>query len=393
MSLVAPHLPPWRTDLLANSGLNSVGHAYETTLVGGFITWLYTDVIHPRSTADDHAKPSSAFNHFISVRRIHSRFGITMVTAKSVKSELRGMMKAHADAFGYASLLPQRKEPIGGLLFRRIRNTAPGTKIGSRVLDWCHPFFASIAAAFALASEAGFRKDELVHPNPDDTKPLSDRHQLRSNVSWRIAGVIHSDPDAALLASMLPGRDGAVVIPTASKSDPFGLHFSPHPIHLQFNPSDVGNAASHLRRIELDFPCRGPARRTKPLFFSDESFSPLRASSIDTHLSHFLQLHLTPAEAACRSFHSFRIGFACSLLAAGCPYPMIQALCRWRSAESVAIYARLNHDERAGWISKALLHPSTSISTRNLPILDVQDAFLALAPSLRADTDVEAPDL
>ena len=41
------------------------------------------------------------------------------------------------------------------------------------------------------------------------------------------------------------------------------------------------------------------------------------------------------------SCHSFRIGFACALLATSCPYAMIQALARWRSDRSVAIYARL----------------------------------------------------
>jgi site-specific recombinase XerD len=50
-----------------------------------------------------------------------------------------------------------------------------------------------------------------------------------------------------------------------------------------------------------------------------------------------------PEADACKySFQSLRVGFACALLAAGCPLATIQALARWSSAGSLKIYARLN---------------------------------------------------
>jgi hypothetical protein len=50
-----------------------------------------------------------------------------------------------------------------------------------------------------------------------------------------------------------------------------------------------------------------------------------------------------PEADACKySFQSLRVGFACALLAAGCPPATIQALARWSSAGSLKIYARLN---------------------------------------------------
>jgi hypothetical protein len=66
---------------------------------------------------------------------------------------------------------------------------------------------------------------------------------------------------------------------------------------------------------------------------------PRRASGT---LNYLLQVNFGEAKAALYSFHSFRIGFARSLLAEGCPPATIQALARWRSAESLAIYARTN---------------------------------------------------
>jgi len=70
------------------------------------------------------------------------------------------------------------------------------------------------------------------------------------------------------------------------------------------------------------------------------------------------------------SFHSLRIGFACALLAAGCPYDMIHALARWRSAEIVKIYARLNPSDYTSWVSKALTQQATSRTTARLPTID-----------------------
>ena len=40
--------------------------------------------------------------------------------------------------------------------------------------------------------------------------------------------------------------------------------------------------------------------------------------------------------------HSFRIFLASALYAAGCPQERIMAMLRWKSAEALAIYARLN---------------------------------------------------
>ena len=92
-------------------------------------------------------------------------------------------------------------------------------------------------------------------------------------------------------------------------------------------------------------------------------------------LKQLLRVELPEAEADKYSFHSFRVGFASALLAAGCPPATIQALARWSSAESLAIYARLNPSEYAGWVSKALLQRTDSTSTRNLPRLPLIDDF------------------
>jgi len=98
-------------------------------------------------------------------------------------------------------------------------------------------------------------------------------------------------------------------------------------------------------------------------------------STVDTHLGHLLRANVPADQVGSCSFHSFRIGFACSLLAANCPYDMIQALARWRSDKSVAIYARLNPDDYASWVAKALRQQTTSSTTARLPVIDADNAI------------------
>jgi hypothetical protein len=94
------------------------------------------------------------------------------------------------------------------------------------------------------------------------------------------------------------------------------------------------------------------------------------------------------AEACKYSFHSFRVGFAC-VLAAGCPPATIQALARWSSAESLAVYARLNPADYAGWVSKALLQHTDSVTTRRLPPLPLIGDFEIVASFATAERTFE----
>ena len=63
---------------------------------------------------------------------------------------------------------------------------------------------------------------------------------------------------------------------------------------------------------------------------------PMLHSTVDYHLEHLLRKNVPEERIETYSSHSFRIGSACALLAANCPYDMIQALARWRSDKSVS---------------------------------------------------------
>jgi hypothetical protein len=205
---------------------------------------------------------------------------------------------------------------------------------------------------------------------------------------WEIDGVIFADPSPEALRGLVRGRDKAVLKPPRSKAEQDGIKFGALPIYQLFDDTDPANAAHWLQRLELMYPCSGRRRAYTPLFFSDAAFTPMLQSTVDTYLLHLLlRLHVPPARLAGYSFHSFRIGFACALLAAGCPPGMIQALARWRSSESLAIYARLNPSDYVAWTSKALAQRTDSTTTRRLPCAIDDDALIATFANASAFLD------
>ena len=76
----------------------------------------------------------------------------------------------------------------------------------------------------------------------------------RSDLWWRINGVIVKDPTVEQLRSLRPG-DCAFVAPPRSKPDQLGEIHCPFPVVYAFN-YDADNAAAALRDIELRHPCR-----------------------------------------------------------------------------------------------------------------------------------------
>ena len=67
-------------------------------------------------------------------------------------------------------------------------------------------------------------------------------------------------------------------------------------------------------------------------------FAPLLHSTTECYPGNLLSANVPEDRVKAYSFHSLRVGFACALLAANCPYDMILALVR--CDKSLAIYAR-----------------------------------------------------
>ena len=89
---------------------------------------------------------------------------------------------------------------------------------------------------------------------------------------------------------------------------------------------------------------------------------------------------MSAEEAAKFSTHSFRIILACGAWAARMN-PLattIQALCRWRSVESLRTYVRWDPAHYSVLVDKALSREINALHTQYLPVLDPAPLMAAL---------------
>jgi hypothetical protein len=250
-------------------------------------------------------------------------------------------------------------------------------------------------ALWATLAQTGFRKAEVSLGGDAAFGPSClTRHNLR----WRIGGVEVADPTKQQLRELRDG-DLAILIPPKSKCDQFGLEWGQAPIYLRFHARADICAARALRDLELLVPRRGYALREGTALFMRDDCSPLRSSDVDTLFKACLaQAGGQRSPNATYSPHSFRRYLACALRAQGAPDATIQALLRWKTAESLKLYSILNDETYADLVDGAGTANVASVRTNALPraeVLDLAQTFHNARSNLRAaaeEAEATRPD-
>ena len=308
-------------------------------LGASFLIYLQMEnKIKPRSKKHRFPKVNTFEDYLFAVRRVIRSFHANQQSP--CFRAARVIRAFHADFMASADLddqLPHRKKPIDRQTVSRILQLPNGSYLGRRQVQWSNHFGVSMRAMILTACNTGFRKAEMTI---SASQPFKRGRLSRRHLRWRVRGVDYDDPTPELLLSMKQG-DWAVIIPPISKCDKFGLYFSSRPVWLYFNANDEENAAEALRDLELRFPISGASRQDTPLFFMDSSFSPMSSSQADLFLKYALALLVPTALASQLSWHSFRIMLATALTRARVAPGTIQALLRWKTEESIKIYARI----------------------------------------------------
>ena len=371
--------PQWRTDAAANDGRDQRGFRREVFLLTAFMLWVYL-TMRPRRRTDPSAKPVSASKYIETVRRVHARRMLTLPKSPSISQAVRGLTAAYVRLHGPESLIPHRKEPLtNDKALAMLRRAASGFQVAGRTLCERSLLYKGFRAFLTTARHTGSRKADLL---PVTAPEFDGRHMARSNLWWRIGGVVYKDPSPDLLSTLSDG-DLAILKPAATKADPFALTFGDRPMWLPFVPGDILNAAAALADIEICMPCRGDDRPRTPLFTICDRYISLDHALADTIFNTLALAEFGPEVAATLSNHSARVWLACALLAMRKSDGTIQAFCRWKSAESVRIYARIQPEDYADTIRGAMAAEVDSSLCRSLPIHDSDGAVA----KLRAEFD------
>jgi integrase len=172
--------------------------------------------------------------------------------------------------------------------------------VNGEVFTWASPTGVSVRAMFLIMWRTGMRKDDAI--------------RLRGSSVWA-------------------RTDGGFNLrPGSSKTDPLGQRWGPDVISLPAPGADPLDASSGLHAL-------APAGPTAPLFRNTDGHA-LSHSFVDAvfHASAVAALGAGPAKGL--STHSFRIGVATRLAAAGFSNDYIRRFGRWATVGMVDVYAR-----------------------------------------------------
>ena len=369
----------WRDDADANSGSNAAGHTREIILQTGFMLWYY-DKMKPRRKDRSQADPRGAHKAVQAVRRIHKGRGYAMPSAPTVGKALNGLLSDYVRLHGSAALAPQRKEPLTTEQTEKILNVPDGTRLSKKhVVDWESDIYVCFACLLTALRHCGARKADHL---PVRDSEFDGRHMARSNLTWQLRGEKYADAPPELLRDLREG-DCAVLKPASCKNDPTGTTFGDRPMHLPYVAGDATNAAARFAQLELRMPVHGTARKNTPLYTIDPVTS-LDHETADALFHGLAVAALGEEVAATLSLHSGRVWLACALLERGESPATIQAMCRWRSPESVKVYARMTAENYAGLLCLAMKANVDASLVRSLPTLDSDARFAKLERALYA---------
>ena len=383
--------PLWRPDA---AGLSPNERQREIVLSAGFIPWALNRMRGRRG--NQRAKPQSAFNAFLGVRRAHRQRGIELTETRFVRVTLKRMCMRHIRDFGAQSLVPKRKEPLTYAIITALvgheasplPSVVTGTHLGQTRIDWDTRHGRALKGLLVVASRTGMRKSELTL----DAQQTFDRTcASRAHLSWHLRGRLYRQPPLHLLQAPMPG-DHAVLVPPVSKADQFGEVWGASPIYLAHRANEPLCAFSALAQIEIHDPVQSGQREATPLF-SPDGQQPFKGAALAALLALMLRFVVGPTKAKVFSFHSFRVFLACSLLASGATAPQIMALCRWQTEESLAIYARLNPEVYTELLERSIRADVTSVSSANLPTLSGEQTLREIFLSADAELSETAAAL
>jgi hypothetical protein len=341
---------PFRSDATANAGLCPHGSATEAYLQLAFVVWSYQSM-SPRSRSAPAPDPKSAWRRLYYVRKKHAMHHMHMLPLKTLGQLMQGLLRTHARLYP-GSLVPTRAESFSCSVLDELVKLAPSDPVAGHHLGEGTLLGDSFRCMVCFDTWGGFRLVELTDPGyfwSDLSLVVGGKHVQATPDNWR----------------RLRSGDFVAVRPRPSKCDPFGIHFSPHPVYFQYDSSEVTNAAAALARLVARHP---PSSVDEPLFRERPGVG--ISYTLANRLLRPMLGRIEGVVPENHSWHSFRSTLATRLLGAGVPDAEIQRLLRWRSADSLKIYARLGPAEYAALAARAAAQDATAVQARNLPRTD-----------------------
>ena len=328
-------------------------------LVAAYAVMHMAANMRARSSDRSAASPNSAWDAYKRARHVLAEWGCKLPPLSAVRKTLKGLLRSYVGKYGDEVLAPNRKRPF----YRMHEDAMLKVLEGDSLPAWTRAQKRMIKRAMAFGRCTGARKAELC-------KDGGDHHFTRGHATWYVKG-----REVAPTLANIARADRLRLRPTASKADPYNMHWGAHEMWFDVVEGEHFSVALALRDLELEFPCPESDRLAFPLFFDPSRYAPGSAPEPFTRatLTHrfgkLMETALGAGVAGERSWHSWRTTLACSLRAAvdtnhpdGRSLQLVKMFGRWRSDDSVELYGRLSPSAYAQHVSASLRADAATIA-------------------------------
>ena len=344
---------PWRDDHAANTGINTDGYEREVCLWTNALPAIL-GMMSSRVGWSTPPRPTSALKNLRTVRALMIKSGATPPPLHVAASNCVRMMKTYLSDNGVESVLPHQKEPFLNSQIQDMcecEGPVRGSKKSPIPWDWCSHEGIMFKCYIHTAAQTGMRNEEFTSP---EARGFSKRDLSLANLSWFFKGERRSSLEEWELDQLSDG-DYAILTPSASKCDPFGMKWGTKPIWLPFSAMDWLCAARCLRDVERLRLHLAPSQRCEVPLFAHECGKPWSRSYTFNLLRLFVTCIGTPADRI-KDYtpHSFRIYLCNALANEGLSDGEIQAALRWASPDSINTYRLTSKETFARWLSAAM---------------------------------------
>jgi len=282
----------------------------------------------------EEAQPGSALGAIYAFRRVMIDCGRYVAPLQGVARILRGLCNRYKKMWGADALVPQRRQPFS---LAQLRGMAAAL-VAQQVAGWSPTLHLAFLTMLCCCLSTGVRLHELV----------AEECYKRANFVWldRVTGLelpnTVETSRSRCNGDLLRGRS------VESKCDPNNVVWGSRFMWFKYDDTNPLNFAWRWSQWEAEFPAPEADRHAWPAFSPTGDRARFGWAQATAFLVTLMTLVIGPAEALLHSFHAIRVTIATCLLAMKSPDGSqavsdgsIQMFVRWKTAESMRIYARL----------------------------------------------------
>ena len=336
------------------SSMDVMREVYFTILALTYIAQMMAPSARRLRQGYKQGKTTSALLAIYAYRRVMRDCGRFVPDMAATRGVFKGLCMRYKARWGDEAFVPERKEPYStAQVLAIVALLATG-----EVMTWPTVLCTALLTAFCYACSTGARKDEWTASFKGDT------YSRRASFAW-------VDDDRRDLPStpevirtrcnghLLRGRS------SASKCDRLNIEWGSRDMWFRYDDTNPVNFAWRWQQWELAHPCPIGERQAWPAFSPDGSATPFTGKKADACLRLMLPLVMSAVEATRKSWHSCRVTIATRLMARRADgrraggiardeiEGVIQTLVRWKTAEAMRIYARMDATQYADYVDMA----------------------------------------